>query len=151
MLAAFFLTVGSFDRPTHSLVQDEKPLRPLLFIHIQKDGGDSVVEALSRAPACAFVRHDLLTRHPKHSNASFARRFYPHVVWESALKFSFVRNPYARAVSWWNMWMVNGRGSVERGFNVQELLDRCGCAESCTFDFFMTECADMTVSDDRRH
>jgi len=65
----------------------------LIFVHIQKTGGNSVSDALGQS-----VVHPM-----KHFTAAELRAFAGEDVWNSYFKFAFVRNPWDRLVSWWSM------------------------------------------------
>jgi hypothetical protein len=67
--------------------------RELIFVHIQKTGGSSILKALGR---------EMHSRH-KHRFASEFRDMYGQDQWDRAYKFAFVRNPWDRLVSWWSM------------------------------------------------
>lgn len=63
-----------------------------IFVHIQKTGGSSVSKALgvcARQPDQHFLARDL-------------KQAYA-VYWDEYFKFAFVRNPWARLVSWYAM------------------------------------------------
>lgn len=123
--------------------------RPLLFIHNQKTGGDSIMvsmpglgprglenvtDACRRVPTVRRAKEQ-----SKHAQAFVARLAYPDDVWAGAFKVAFVRNPFARAVSWWSMWAEAQQGL---GWGVEELLAGCGCApHDCTFDRFLRHCS----------
>jgi hypothetical protein len=69
----------------------------LIFIHIQKTGGDSICTAVGTPtiyPEKHFCAHEL-------------RELYGTDVWQSYFKFAFVRNPWDRLVSWWSMIDAN--------------------------------------------
>lgn len=81
--------------------------RRLLFVHVQKTGGMSIDRMLR-----AHV-DDLRSVGPIHSPLARILRAEPglHDYWT----FGFVRNPWARMVSWWSMiehwYRVSGPGS----------------------------------------
>jgi hypothetical protein len=64
-----------------------------IFIHIQKTGGNSVSAALGMSG----VEPD------KHWRASELKAACDPAIWDGYFKFSFVRNPWARLVSWYTM------------------------------------------------
>ena len=67
-----------------------------LFIHVQKTGGTSIETLLSAAP-------DVMNPPgcPKHGGLRIALRKDPALA--DRWVFGFVRNPWARYVSWWEM------------------------------------------------
>jgi len=68
-------------------------VRPLIFVHIQKTGGTSIARALGQPVHPAY----------KHWFAPELRSLVGSEAWDNALKFTFVRNPWDRLVSWWTM------------------------------------------------
>jgi chondroitin 4-sulfotransferase 11 len=72
--------------------------RSWIFVHIQKTGGNAVRSALG-------VEHN--DAH-KHFFARELKEVYGEEAWANCLKFSFVRNPWDRLVSWWS-FIDNGR------------------------------------------
>jgi chondroitin 4-sulfotransferase 11 len=101
---------------------------PWIFVHVQKTGGNSVRTALGG---------DIFDAH-KHWTARELRELHGDAVWNSCFKFSFVRNPWDRLVSWWAM-IENSRDYVDleqppnaffghvlkRSRNFEEFLLRC--------------------------
>jgi hypothetical protein len=67
--------------------------RRLIFVHIQKTGGNAISTALGQNPDCP----------EKHFFARDLRELYCTDVWNAYFKFAFVRNPWDRLVSWWSM------------------------------------------------
>jgi chondroitin 4-sulfotransferase 11 len=67
-----------------------------LFVHIQKTGGISVTECLNKLPETEFILH-------QHSMYNSHKSEYSEY-----FKFCFVRNPWDRLVSWWNMMKNKG-------------------------------------------
>lgn len=65
----------------------------LVFVHIQKTGGSAIADALGQE------------QNPpeKHFRAQELRELYGKHVWDSSYRFAFIRNPWARLVSWWAM------------------------------------------------
>jgi hypothetical protein len=100
------------------------PLR-CIFVHIQKTGGSSVRQALGMA------QHDA----DKHRFAAELRERYGDELWRSYFKFAFVRNPWDRLVSWWEMIRrntaqrrpMNGfqRYVIERASTFEEFVRNC--------------------------
>jgi hypothetical protein len=76
---------------------------PWIFVHVQKTGGNSVRTALGG---------DIFDAR-KHFMARDLREIYGEAVWDSCFKFSFVRNPWDRLVSWWSM-IDNARDYVDQ-------------------------------------
>jgi len=66
---------------------------PWIFVHVQKTGGNSVRTALGA---------DIFDPY-KHFFARELRDIHGEAIWESCFKFTFVRNPWDRLVSWWSM------------------------------------------------
>jgi hypothetical protein len=101
---------------------------PWIFVHVQKTGGNSVRTALGA---------DIFDSR-KHWTARELRELYGDAVWRSRFKFSIVRNPWDRLVSWWAM-IENSRDYVDleqppnaffghvlkRSRNFEEFLLRC--------------------------
>ncbi|MEQ1493562.1 MAG: sulfotransferase family 2 domain-containing protein, partial [Terricaulis sp.] len=75
-----------------------------IFIHIQKTGGNSVTAALGKS----FAEPD------KHWTALQLRRATDPSIWTGYYKFAFVRNPWARLVSWYAM-IDRHRPAFEQG------------------------------------
>lgn len=76
----------------------------LIFVHIQKTGGNSVRAALDQ-PA---------DPPEKHFDAVELQALYGEDAWSKYFKFAIVRNPWARLVSWWSM--IDGhRAEFENG------------------------------------
>lgn len=84
-----------------------------IFIHIQKTGGSSIEIALRKLDDNAqneIAHHDdpndrLVGRH---RFASDIKEYVGPEIWNSYFKFAFVRNPWARLVSWYNMIATRG-------------------------------------------
>jgi Sulfotransferase family len=70
--------------------------RKFIFIHIQKTGGSSIEQVIKENVPDA---HPILARH---DHASWAKSEIG-AEWEQYFKFSFVRNPWDRLVSWYTM------------------------------------------------
>lgn len=75
-----------------------------IFIHVQKTGGSSISAALGKS----FAEPD------KHWTALEVRRACDPIIWASYYKFAFVRNPWARLVSWYAM-IDQHRPAYEQG------------------------------------
>src|SRR5438552_5647179 len=70
--------------------------RKVLFVHIQKTGGETVSRILAKhAP-------DIRRLGDKHEFASFGK-LKLGAAWNDYFKFAFVRNPWDRLVSWYSM------------------------------------------------
>jgi chondroitin 4-sulfotransferase 11 len=110
--------------------------RKLIFVHIQKTGGDAVCSALGVNPHCP----------EKHHFASGLREAYGHETWQSYFKFAIVRNPWDRLVSWWAMIDANrekyARGETLNNFQ-NFILER-----ATTFQGFLENCDAEIVDDD---
>lgn len=67
--------------------------RRLIFVHIQKTGGSAINLAFGQP------------QNPpeKHRDATELRALYGEAAWSQSFKFSIVRNPWDRLVSWWTM------------------------------------------------
>jgi hypothetical protein len=67
----------------------------MLFVHVQKTGGSSVQRILDEhLPDSARLQ-------PKHGGLAQALKRHPELA--DYWTFGFVRNPWARMVSWWSM------------------------------------------------
>lgn len=95
-----------------------------IFIHIQKTGGTSIRRALG-VPQIDSHKH-----HP----AVAVRAACGPEVWERAFKFSFVRNPWDRLVSWWTAIEMNSRRADQE--NVPSL-QRQVWSQAQTFEKFL--------------
>jgi chondroitin 4-sulfotransferase 11 len=79
-----------------------------IFIHIQKTAGSSLTKALQDIDDCSidYISSSEIYRNSKsakHIHAKNLKEFISDDIWFSYFKFSFVRNPYDRLVSWYNM------------------------------------------------
>jgi chondroitin 4-sulfotransferase 11 len=82
--------------------------RHFAFIHIQKAAGISIHRALMRAAPDAQPRLPGLKASDdplknRHMFASDLQAFLGADAWSGLFTFAFVRNPYSRLVSWYNM------------------------------------------------
>lgn len=70
-----------------------------IFVHIHKCAGTSMWKTLQKYPRfiCCIAR-------PGKFVHGISREYIPNEVWNSAFKFTFVRNPYARVVSAFKMF-----------------------------------------------
>jgi hypothetical protein len=104
------------------------PAGDWIFVHIQKTGGNSVRAALG-AP---------LDDPHKHRTAVELRDIYGVRAWNAArIRFSFVRNPWERLVSWWTM-IDHGRREPNRLMPFQ----RWVASRARTFAEFLLLCGD---------
>lgn len=89
-----------------------------LFVHIQKTGGTSITKALFRVEG---------TRSLDHAHSMIGA--LDPSVYRGYLSFGFVRNPFDRLVSWWNMKVHKGvcndfsRYLLSRGNGFSQFLD----------------------------
>lgn len=67
-----------------------------IFIHIQKTAGTSISSALN--PFCEESYPSL-----KHWSAAEIKEKFGSDIWNEYFKFTFIRNPYERLLSWYNM------------------------------------------------
>jgi chondroitin 4-sulfotransferase 11 len=77
-----------------------------IFIHIPKTAGMSITRALKQAAPDALNRLPGVAGGPQPQRHLFAvelRRQIGEKRWPSYFSFAFVRNPWARLVSWYNM------------------------------------------------
>lgn len=112
--------------------------RGLIFVHIQKTGGNAISTALAQNPNCA----------EKHFLACELRELYGADKWNSYVKFAFVRNPWDRLVSWWSM--IDGhRAAYTDGMPVNKLF-RFVLERAATFEEFLENCDDEIVDADGR-
>lgn len=104
--------------------------RRLIFVHIQKTGGDSVCTALGKEPNCP----------EKHMRAAELRNLYGAAAWDGYFKFSFVRNPWDRLVSWWAN-IDSKREAFERGARLNRF-QAYVLGRAKNFGEFLTDCGD---------
>jgi hypothetical protein len=96
----------------------------LIFVHIQKTGGNAITMGLGQWPGDPM----------KHFTALELRRVTGETVWEESFKFAFVRNPWDRLVSWWSM--VNAlRGDYLAGRPLNRFQSTVLSKTSCFEDF----------------
>jgi hypothetical protein len=96
-------------------------MRHIVFIHIPKTGGNSIVQAFEEALRC---RSDLIFHHVGHQNLSYyleklaLTEAFPSD--PSTLYFTVTRNPYTRFVSAYHH-NVREEDSVERKMDINAL------------------------------
>jgi hypothetical protein len=108
----------------------------LIFIHIQKTGGNSVTAALGGQLNCP----------EKHFLARDLRERYGADVWDDYFKFAFVRNPWDRLVSWWSM-IDSIRGVHSRDIP-RNMFINFVLARASTFEMFLENCDEEIVDTD---
>jgi hypothetical protein len=111
---------------------------PWIFVHIQKTGGNSVRTALGG---------DIFDAR-KHFMARELRQAYGSAVWDPCFKFSFVRNPWDRLVSWWSM-IDNARPYVDRARPPNAFFGYV-IERATSFEDFLRHCDDEIVDPDGR-
>ncbi len=102
----------------------------LVFVHIQKTGGSTVSRLLEASVEDVHwlgARHQFAIRGKKKLSA-----------WDDYFKFAFVRNPWARLVSWHAMI----RRAEKHGRRPQNRLWRYAQQNSSNFDEFIRNCTD---------
>jgi hypothetical protein len=104
------------------------PEQKLIFVHIQKTGGTWVTRSFGRPPSLA----------EKHFLAIDLRRLYGEDAWRSHFKFSFVRNPWDRLVSWWSM-IDGNRAALVSGARLNEFQVMV-LSGALTFREFLLQC-----------
>lgn len=96
-----------------------------ILVHVQKTGGMSIRRALNMQQ---WDPH-------QHRFASELRTIYGPDVWQRYFKFGFVRNPWDRLVSWWEMIRRNiAEGRPMNGFQ------RYVAGNAGTFEDFIRNC-----------
>jgi hypothetical protein len=109
-----------------------------IFVHIQKTGGNSIRSALES---------ELNDPH-KHFLAQELKPLYGEPVWAKTFKFTVVRNPWDRLVSWWSS-INNNRdpsGLTPAPNNFFDYVLR----RAPTFEDFISRCSDEIVDADGR-
>jgi chondroitin 4-sulfotransferase 11 len=108
----------------------------LIFVHIQKTGGNSVGSALNENADCAekhFLARDLCER-------------YGADVWEGYFKFAFVRNPWDRLVSWWSM--MNAHREAYANGAAFNKFQSFVIPRATTFEAFLENCDEEIIDTD---
>jgi chondroitin 4-sulfotransferase 11 len=119
--------------------------RKLVFVHIQKTGGDTVSRLLIDSVP------DIFRLGAKHGFAVDAAKNLEH--WNEYFKFAFVRNPWDRLVSWysmirdaetirWHQTLVNRRKRSHLRQTRENRLWRYVLDNSSTFEEFIVNCTD---------
>jgi hypothetical protein len=111
---------------------------PWIFVHIQKTGGNSVRVALGG---------DIFDAR-KHFMARELREIHGEAVWNASLKFSFVRNPWDRLVSWWSM-VDNSRDYIDQARPPNAFFGYV-LKRAKSFEDFLLRCDDEIVDSDGR-
>lgn len=113
-------------------------LHPWIFVHIQKTGGSAVRSALG------VEIYDAR----KHFLARELRDVYGNADWDSCFKFTFVRNPWDRLVSWWSM-IDNARDTINPA-NPPNKFAGYVVQRARSFEEFLSCCTDEIVDPDGR-
>jgi len=117
----------------------------LVFVHIQKTGGDTVSRLLSDSIP------DIFRYKAKHGFAADAAKDLEY--WNEYFKFAFVRNPWDRLVSWysmikdaeklrWHQALGDRRKRSHFRQTRENKLWRYVLDNSSTFDEFVVKCTD---------
>jgi Sulfotransferase family len=109
-----------------------------IFVHIQKTAGNSVRTALGG---------DIFDAR-KHFMARELRDIRGEAVWNASFKFSFVRNPWDRLVSWWSM-IDNARDYVDQAQPPNAFFGYV-LERAKSFEDFLLRCDDEIVDSDGR-
>ena len=106
----------------------------LIFVHIQKTGGNAICTALGERPSPPekhFFARDLIEVYGQHN-------------WNTYFKFAIVRNPWDRLVSWWSM--IDANRSVLEKKQHWSNFQRFIVERARTFDEFLENC-DVEIND----
>lgn len=107
-----------------------------IFVHIQKTGGDSVSYAFGQPRNSP----------EKHRTAAELRNIYGEEAWSTYFKFSFVRNPWDRLVSWWAM--IDGHRERFQAGAKLNLFQTYILENANTFEEFLLNCDQEIVDSD---
>lgn len=91
-------------RPGSELLAEKSGNIQFIFMHIHKCGGTSFLEAIAGMPN-GICCGSLLGDHPLRTG----RDLIPDSIWNHAVKFTFVRNPFARIASAYRMFREYGK------------------------------------------
>jgi hypothetical protein len=125
--------------------------RKLVFVHIQKTGGDTVSRLIRESIPdifCFKAKHEFAVK----AAAELER-------WNEYFKFAFVRNPWDRLVSWysmirdaetirWHQIMTNQRRRSHFRQTRENKLWRYVLENSSTFEEFIINCTDEIEVDE---
>ncbi len=111
-----------------------------IFVHIQKTGGSSIEYVLRQFDPTALreIPHERDPQNWLKGRHVFARQIRDYVglkVWNSYFKFAFVRNPWDRLVSWYNMIKLRGDKKITPNNFWRYVL-----AHSHNFETFIKNC-----------
>jgi hypothetical protein len=96
-----------------------------ILVHVQKTGGSSIRQAMNLPQADPH----------KHRFAAELQLIYGPEAWSDYFKFAFVRNPWDRLVSWWEMIRRNAaEGRPLNGFQ------RYVITHASSFEEFIRNC-----------
>lgn len=84
----------------------------------------------------------------KHFLARELRQAYDPATWAACFKFSFVRNPWDRLVSWWSL-IDNARPYVDPGHPPNKFFDYV-LTHAHSFEEFLLRCDDEIIDSDGR-
>ena len=108
----------------------------LIFVHIQKTGGESISAALGQNFQCP----------EKHFFANQLRQLYGSETWSAYFKFAFVRNPWDRLVSWWSM--IDAHREAAATGAPMNVFHRFVLEKAKTFDEFLENCDEEIADSD---
>src|SRR6185437_695512 len=111
--------------------------KQFLFIHVQKTGGNAIETALAPCSADTLRHSDMpgveAASNPlrlRHLFATDIKLYFSDETWNSLFKFAFVRNPWARMLSWYNMASRSKRPDHPFSAYVR--------THACTFEEFLS-------------
>jgi len=125
--------------------------RKLVFVHIQKTGGDTISRLLRESTPdlfCFTAKHEFAIRAVKELEG-----------WNEHFKFAFVRNPWDRLVSWysmirdaetirWHQTLTDHRKRSHFRQTRENKLWRYALDNSSTFEEFVYNCTDEIEVDE---